>query len=159
VGKTRIGFKATAEMQNMIDDRAAILQQVTAEDLIEFGMIPEFVGRLPVLAPLMPMTVEVLMSVLREPKNAIIKQYQHLFEIEGAKLEFTEGALREIARRAVKRETGARALRAVIEEVMIDLMFELPGGQWRGTEFIIDEECIKSRHGLKDIATKRKITA
>ena len=159
VGKTRIGFKTTADMQDMVDDRASILQQVTAEDLIEFGMIPEFVGRLPVLAPLMPMTVDVLMSVLREPKNAIIKQYQHLFEIEGAKLEFTEGALREIAKRAVKRETGARALRAVIEEMMIDLMFELPGGQWRGHEFIIDEASIKSRQGLKDIATKRKITA
>ncbi len=159
VGKTRIGFKTTADMQNMVDDRASILQQVTAEDLIEFGMIPEFVGRLPVLAPLMPMTVEVLMSVLKEPKNAIIKQYQHLFEIEGAKLEFTEGALREIAKRAVKRETGARALRAVIEEMMIDLMFELPGGQWRGYEFVIDENAIKTRQGLKDIATKRKITA
>ena len=159
IGKTRIGFKTTPDMQDTHDDKASMLQQVTAEDLIEFGMIPEFVGRLPVLAPLMPMTVDVLMSVLREPKNAIIKQYQHLFEIEGAKLEFTEGALREIAKRAVKRETGARALRAVIEEVMIDHMFELPGGQWRGAHFVMDEDAIRNKWSLKEIVTRRKITA
>ena len=159
VGKTKIGFKNSTDVNNIRDDREWILQQITAEDLIEFGMIPEFIGRLPVLAPLMPLTVDTLVTVLTQPKNAIVKQYQHLFALEGAKLEFTEGAMRELARRAVKRETGARALRAVVEEVMIELMFELPGGQWRGAEFLIDEDAIKKRSSLSEIATKRKITA
>jgi len=159
VGKTKIGFKNSTDVNNIRDDREWILQQITAEDLIEFGMIPEFIGRLPVLAPLMPLTVDTLVTVLTQPKNAIVKQYQHLFALEGAKLEFTEGAMRELARRAVKRETGARALRAVVEEVMIELMFELPGGQWRGAEFVIDEDAITKRSTLSEIATKRKITA
>jgi ATP-dependent Clp protease ATP-binding subunit ClpX len=159
IGKTKIGFKNSSDTNNIRDDREWILQQITAEDLIEFGMIPEFIGRLPVLAPLMPLTVDTLVTVLTQPKNAIVKQYQHFFALEGAKLEFTEGALRELARRAVKRETGARALRAVVEEVMIELMFELPGGQWRGAEFLIDEDSIKKRSSLAEIATKRKITA
>jgi ATP-dependent Clp protease ATP-binding subunit ClpX len=159
VGKTKIGFKNSTDVNNIRDDRDWILQQITAEDLIEFGMIPEFIGRLPVLAPLMPLTVDTLVTVLTQPKNAIVKQYQHLFALEGAKLDFTDGALRELARRAVKRETGARALRAVVEEVMIELMFELPGGQWRGAEFLIDEDAIKKRSTLAEIATKRKITA
>jgi len=103
-----------------------ILQHVTPDDLVQYGMIPEFVGRFPVIATLDDLTEEDLVRILREPKNAIVKQYQKLFEIDGVKLEVTEGALRLIAKKAKERGTGARALKNVFEEIMMDVMFEIP---------------------------------
>src|SRR5262249_58899905 len=103
-----------------------MLAQVTSDDLIEFGMIPEFIGRLPVLTPLDPLDEDALMRILTEPRNALVRQYQRLFEMEGAEIEFSDGALREIARKAKQRDTGARGLRSIVEEVMTDIMFELP---------------------------------
>ncbi|HLO41350.1 MAG TPA: ATP-dependent Clp protease ATP-binding subunit ClpX [Phycisphaerales bacterium] len=158
VGKSRIGFSAPTETV-AADDSAAMLAQVTADDLIEFGMIPEFVGRLPVLAPLMPLTIEALVSILTEPKNALVRQYEHLFSLENAKLTFTDGALRLIAERAVRRDTGARALRAVMEEFMLDMMFELPELDADGAEFIIDENAIRKPRPLKDLRVARKESA
>jgi ATP-dependent Clp protease ATP-binding subunit ClpX len=101
--------------------------EVIPEDLVRFGLIPEFVGRLPVVVQLEPLDEEVLVRILTEPKNALVRQYQELLRMEGIELRFTDGVLREIARRALKRGTGARGLRAEIEKAMVELMYELPG--------------------------------
>src|SRR3954462_7886744 len=114
LGKARIGFAPDQQMLDQETARIQLLSEVAPEDLIEFGMIPEFVGRLPVIAPLMPLTLDAMVSILTEPKNALVRQYQHLFSLEDAKLTFTEGALRAIAEKATKRDTGARGLRAVM---------------------------------------------
>jgi ATP-dependent Clp protease ATP-binding subunit ClpX len=159
IGKSRIGFSTVPHERDETKESAKIIQQVTADDLIEFGMIPEFVGRLPVIAPMVPLSVKALVSILTEPKNAIVRQYQHLFSLEGAKLIFTDGALRKIAERAVKRDTGARALRAVMEEIMLGLMYELPDHDNTGVEYIIDEAAIENRRTLAELRIKRKESA
>ncbi|MFO0860392.1 MAG: ATP-dependent Clp protease ATP-binding subunit ClpX [Phycisphaerales bacterium] len=151
LGKTRIGFNVEAERARGEETASRVLSQVTADDMIEFGMIPEFVGRLPVLAPLMPLSIDALVNILTEPKNAIVRQYQHLFGLEGAKLTFTDGALRALAEKAVKRDTGARALRAVMEELMIDLMYQLPDMENAGAEYIIDEKAVTSKRSLAEL--------
>jgi ATP-dependent Clp protease ATP-binding subunit ClpX len=125
LGKGSIGFGA--QIKNVKDlTLGEILSQVQPEDLIKYGFIPEFVGRLPVIATLDELTVDDLVRILVEPKNSIIKQYQKLFEMEGVELKFTEKALRVVAEEAVKRKTGARGLRSIIEEVMVDVMYEIP---------------------------------
>ncbi|PMP97172.1 MAG: ATP-dependent Clp protease ATP-binding subunit ClpX, partial [Thermodesulfobacterium geofontis] len=125
LGKGSIGFGA--EIKNVKDlTLGEILSKVQPEDLIKYGFIPEFVGRLPVVATLDELTVDDLVRILVEPKNSIIKQYQKLFEMEGVELKFTEKALRVVAEEAVKRKTGARGLRSIIEEVMVDVMYEIP---------------------------------
>jgi ATP-dependent Clp protease ATP-binding subunit ClpX len=159
VGKSRIGFSTLPQERDETKETAKLLEQVTADDLIEFGMIPEFVGRLPVIAPMVPLSVEALVSILTEPKNAIVRQYQHLFNLEGAKLTFTDDALVKIAERAVKRDTGARALRAVMEEVMLGLMYELPDHDNSGIEYIVDGSAIEKRRPLADLRLKRKESA
>ena len=159
IGRSRIGFTLTQAEMDEQKESAKIVLQVTADDLIEFGMIPEFVGRLPVIAPMVPLSVDALVNILTEPKNAIVRQYQHLFTLEGAGLQFTEGALRKIAERAVKRDTGARALRAVMEEVMLGLMYELPDMDNQGAEYVVDEAAIAARRPLADLRVKRKETA
>jgi ATP-dependent Clp protease ATP-binding subunit ClpX len=156
VGKSRIGFSDATTYSNKSAETAALLQQVQPDDLVEFGMIPEFVGRLPVCAPLEPLTLDVMINVLTQPKNALVKQYQHQFSIEGAKLTFTEGALRAIAAKALSRQTGARGLRAVLEETMMDLLFELPDASARGTEFTIDEAHVGTRPKLADLRSRRR---
>jgi ATP-dependent Clp protease ATP-binding subunit ClpX len=156
LGKTRIGFTLERESGDEVEESGKVLLQVTADDLIEFGMIPEFVGRLPVLAPLAPLTIDTLMHILTEPKNAIIRQYQHLFALENAKLSFTNGAMRKIAERALKRDTGARALRAVMEEIMLDLMYELPEHRHEGAEYVVDERAIERKGSLMELRVNRK---
>jgi ATP-dependent Clp protease ATP-binding subunit ClpX len=142
LGKRQIGFNSEGEDPESTEQRAHVLQQVQPEDLIEFGMIPEFVGRLPLTATLEPLDVNVLVTILTEPKNAMVKQYQKFFRMEGCELEFTPGSLRRIAEKALKRDTGARALRAVCEEMMLDLMYALPdqgpGGRYIVTEAVVD---------------------
>lgn len=125
LGKGSIGFGAEIKKTKELT-LGEILSQVQPEDLIKFGFIPEFVGRLPVVATLDELTVDDLVRVLVEPKNSIMKQYQKLMEMEGVELKFTEEALRAIAEEAYKRKTGARGLRAIIEEIMVDVMFEIP---------------------------------
>jgi ATP-dependent Clp protease ATP-binding subunit ClpX len=127
------------------------LAQVQPEDLVEFGMIPEFVGRLPLCATLEPLDADILINILTEPKNAIVKQYKKFFRLEGSDVEFTPGALRLIAERALKRDTGARALRAVTEEIMLDLMYKLPDQQNQGGKYIIDENIVEGRASLFEI--------
>ena len=104
-----------------------LFKELEPEDLLKFGLIPEFVGRLPVIATLTDLDEAALVTILTEPKNALVKQYQRLFEIEGVKLTFTPDAMVAIAKRAIKRKTGARGLRSIMEDILLDTMFELPG--------------------------------
>ena len=159
VGKSRIGFADMDEVRNQDQEVEQLLTQVQPDDMVEYGMIPEFVGRLPILAPLMPLTEEAMVNILTEPKNALMRQYQYLFQLEGAKLSFTSKALHAIARKALSRETGARGLRAVMEETMIDLMYELPDANARGSEFVIDEGNVYTRSKLSDLRVKTKASA
>ena len=128
LGRQRIGFKADPGQMAEISEKdvGKLLQAVETEDLIEFGMIPEFVGRLPVLAPLNPMDEEALVKVLTDPRNALIRQYQKLFAMSGSELEVTPPALKEIAKLALKKGTGARALRSICEGFMLDILYDLP---------------------------------
>jgi ATP-dependent Clp protease ATP-binding subunit ClpX len=158
IGKARIGF--VDESSGAGETRAGdLLQQVTPDDLIEYGMIPEFIGRLPVIAALRPLEIDGLVRVLTEPRNALVKQYQRLFELEGASLRFTPEALEAIAEKAAKRETGARALRAVMEETMLNLMFDLPEYAGQAAEFLIDEVCVRQGRSLSEIRVKRAESA
>ena len=119
-----IGFNS--ELKDKVNHDKKILEKVTIEDLRSYGMIPEFLGRLPVVFTLDGLNEELLVKILKEPKNAILKQYQKLLALDEVKLEFTEEALRAIASKAIKKDTGARALRAIIEEFMLDIMYEIP---------------------------------
>lgn len=119
-----IGF--TADLKDKWNHDKNILEKVTAEDLRNFGMIPEFIGRLPIIFTLQGLNEEMLVKILKEPKNAILKQYQKLLALDEVKLEFDEAALEAIAKRAMEKNTGARALRAIIEEFMLDIMYEIP---------------------------------
>ncbi len=123
---TGMGFAATVRSP---DDRrtGAVLRELEPEDLLKFGLIPEFVGRLPVTATLEDLDETALVQILSEPKNAIVKQYQRLFEMEGVKLTLPEEALKSIARRAIERKTGARGLRSIMENILLDTMYDLPG--------------------------------
>ena len=123
---TTVGFGADVRAP---DERQTgeILKAVEPEDLLKFGLIPEFIGRLPVIATLGDLDETALVDILTKPKNALVKQYQRLFEMEGVHLEFTDGALKSVARRAVMRKTGARGLRSIMETILLDTMFDLPG--------------------------------
>ena len=116
-----MGFMA--DLKDKYDQDRNLLRQTTVEDLKNFGMIPEFIGRLPIVFSLDALDEDMLVRILKEPKNAIIKQYQKLLELDEVKLEFDEGALRAIAGKASERELGARGLRAIIEEYMLDIMY------------------------------------
>lgn len=122
--QTSIGFNA--ELKDKFDKEKDILSKVTVEDLKKFGMIPEFLGRLPIIYTLKALDKPMMVKILKEPKNAILKQYQKLLELDEVKLEFDDGALEAIAEKAMKKDTGARALRAIIEEFMLDIMYEIP---------------------------------
>ena len=120
-----------------------IFKDIEPEDLLKFGLIPEFVGRLPVLATLEDLDKDALVTILTEPKNALVKQYQRLFELEDTKLNFTDDALNAIAKRAIERKTGARGLRSILEEILLDTMFDLPGLD-EVTEVVVNEEAVFS---------------
>ena len=135
-----MGFGADVKSD---DDRriGELLQELEPEDLLKFGLIPEFVGRLPVIATLTDLDEDALVTILTQPKNALVKQYQRLFEMEDAKLSFTEDALMAIARKAIERKTGARGLRSILEEVLLDTMFDLPSTTGV-EEVVVNEEAI-----------------
>ncbi len=140
VGKKMLGFGA--ELKGAEEMSASeILTQTQPEDLLKFGMIPEFIGRVPVTAALAELDEDALQEILVRPKNALSKQYQKLFEFENVKLKFNEGALRAIARKAVERKSGARGLRAILEELMLDVMYEIPSVK-NVTECRITEEVV-----------------
>ncbi|MEI7685015.1 MAG: ATP-dependent Clp protease ATP-binding subunit ClpX [Planctomycetota bacterium] len=145
LGKKMIGFGANNEERER--EQGELFSLVTSDDLIDFGMIPEFVGRLPVLSPLDPLDETALVKILCEPRNALVKQYQKLFEMEGAELEFSESGLKAIAHLAKERDTGARGLRSIVEEVMTDVMFDLPDLENK-EKFVIDAAVIKKERPL-----------
>jgi ATP-dependent Clp protease ATP-binding subunit ClpX len=120
-----------------------VFKSLEPEDLLKFGLIPEFVGRLPVIATLEDLDEEALVTILTEPKNALVKQYQRLFELEDTKLTFTDDALKAIAKRAIERKTGARGLRSIMEDILLDTMFELPGMD-SVEEVVVNEEAVVS---------------
>ena len=135
--QTGIGFQA--ELKDRFDKEKNIHSKVTVEDIRKFGMIPEFIGRLPVIYTLDGLTKDAMVRILKEPKNAILKQYQKLLELDEVKLNFDDGALEAIAEKALERETGARALRSIIEEFMLDIMYEIPKDDNIGTVTITRE--------------------
>jgi ATP-dependent Clp protease ATP-binding subunit ClpX len=152
--KTSIGFAATVESP---EDRRTgdLFRQVEPEDLLRFGLIPEFVGRLPILATLEDLDDEALINILSQPKNAICKQYQRLFDMENVELTFHEDALRAIAKKAIERKTGARGLRSIMENILLDTMFELPtleGVQ----EVVISAEVVNGKARPLYIYSERK---
>jgi ATP-dependent Clp protease ATP-binding subunit ClpX len=143
VNKSSIGFGATVKSQR--EYRVGeLLGLCETEDLLRFGMIPEFVGRVPVLATLDELDEPTLIAILTEPKNALVKQYQRLFQMENVALKFTEGSLFAIARQALQRKTGARGLRSIMEEIMLDVMYEIPN-KTNIKECIISEEVVSGR--------------
>ncbi|MBQ3200531.1 MAG: ATP-dependent Clp protease ATP-binding subunit ClpX [Clostridia bacterium] len=124
-GKKIMGFGADVQ-SNVEKDVGAILKNILPEDLLKFGLIPEFVGRMPIIVTLHQLDQDALIDILTQPKNALTRQYKRLFEMDGVELEFEEGALVEIAKKAIERKTGARGLRAICEEVMLDIMYDIP---------------------------------
>jgi ATP-dependent Clp protease ATP-binding subunit ClpX len=143
--QTSIGFGAMIEPRSK-KHLAAVLAQTMPQDLLRYGLIPEFIGRLPVIVPLDPLDESDLVAVLVEPKNALVRQYQKILEMDGVELDFTTEALREIAHEAMARNTGARGLRTIIEEIMLDIMYEIPSrGDIR--RVLVTEEAVLRRTG------------
>src|SRR6266480_1039530 len=138
-----MGFEAQLYAR---DDKplGELLSQVQPEDLLKFGLIPEFIGRLPVLATLHELNDEALVDILTKPKNSLVKQFQKLFEMDGVKLKFTKGALAAVAREALSRNSGARGLRAILEHAMLDIMYDVPGRSGI-KEVVINEDVITKR--------------
>jgi ATP-dependent Clp protease ATP-binding subunit ClpX len=143
MGKRTIGFTQEGVSRDQME-LGDLLQQVTSDDILEYGMIPELIGRLPVVSALRPLDLDSMIRVLTEPKNALVKQFQALFTMENAELGFTETALKAIAQRAMEKDTGARALRSIVEEIMLEIMYELPD-QPAGAQYLINEEVVHGR--------------
>jgi len=153
LGKRTIGFGGESGRRNDME-LGELLQHVTSDDILEFGMIPELIGRLPVISSLSPLGKSELVRVLREPKNALIKQYQELFTMENAELEFTDDSLEAIAEKALEKDTGARGLRSIVEEVMLDIMFDLPD-QPAGNRYLISGDVVYGRERLLPIPQQK----
>jgi ATP-dependent Clp protease ATP-binding subunit ClpX len=148
LGKKMIGFDS--ELAGRTDEKtdySDIIHQVIPEDLIEFGMIPEFVGRVPVIAALTALDEKALIDILTKPKNALIRQYQKFFEMEDAELEFTNDGLHALAQKALKHNTGARALRSITEELMVDLMYQLPE-ESKPAKYVINRDIVEGKTDL-----------
>ncbi|MEZ6055958.1 MAG: ATP-dependent Clp protease ATP-binding subunit ClpX [Planctomycetaceae bacterium] len=145
LGRKMIGFGQDPQADKR--KREDLLAQATVEDVLQFGLIPELIGRLPIITTLAPLAEDDLVRILSEPKNSLVRQYEKFFEMEGCKLEFTDEALREIARIAVTKETGARGLRSVIEGVMFDIMYDLPDQKKEG-RYVITGEVVRGERQL-----------
>jgi ATP-dependent Clp protease ATP-binding subunit ClpX len=153
-GRKRMGFGGQLEESEKSGQRASdLLHSVQTEDLLKFGLIPEFIGRLPVIATLDELDDSALMRILKEPKNALTKQYSKLFEMESVHLKFTEDALRAIAREAMKRKSGARGLRAIMENIMLDIMYDMPS-QPNIKEVVISEDVVEKHEPPIVVYTK-----
>ena len=149
LGRKSIGFGQDAGIRED-RDLGELLPEVTSDDILEFGLIPELVGRLPIVSALTPLDEPGLVRVLTEPKNALVRQYQSLFEMEGCELIFTEDALAVVANKAISKGTGARGLRSIVEDVMLDIMFDLPE-QPKGSKFVISDEVVLGDRKLFDL--------
>ena len=148
LGEKVIGFGS--EKKNADVNEKHVLSHVLPEDLLRFGLIPEFIGRLPVIANLEPLDEDALVDILTKPKNALVKQFQKLLELDDVELEFEEGALIEIAKKAIERKTGARGLRSIIEGLMLDVMFELPSRK-------DIEKCVLTKETVADNAAPKLV--
>jgi len=152
VGKRNLGFGATIESKKE-EDVSALLHQITPQDLLKFGLIPEFIGRLPVVAKLDKLDKKTLVKILTEPKNALVKQYQSLLGMDGVDLSFDKDAIEAIAEKALERNTGARGLRSIIEETMTDIMFDIPS-EPDIKECVIKKDCITGDKAPKIVREK-----
>ena len=155
VNKNAIGFGADIKSKHNVE-QDDLLQLVQPEDLMKFGLIPEFIGRLPLIASLHSLGEDALRNILTEPKNAIIKQYKKLFRMEGVELHFEEAAIKSIVQQAIERGTGARALRSIIEEVMLDIMYNLPERENVATCTITKDVIVKKKDPLYTFEEKRQ---
>jgi ATP-dependent Clp protease ATP-binding subunit ClpX len=159
LGRKMIGFGS--ELGERSDDKAdfsLILEQAIPEDIIEYGMIPEMVGRVPVIATLAALDVGALVDILTKPKNALVRQYKRFFEMDDAELEFTDEALQALAQKALKRDTGARALRSITEELMLEIMYQLPE-EPKPAKYVVDEDVVEGRTSLMATRQMRKESA
>ena len=154
IGKKSLGFGQEIISKKEIDDEN-MLEKIQPEDLLKYGLIPEFVGRFSSVATLKELTVKAMIKVLTEPKNALVKQYKKLFEFEGAKLKFTDAAVKAIAEKATERKTGARGLRAVLEETMLEIMFDLPSKK-DVKEVVVNEEVVSKGEKPMLVYEKKK---
>ncbi|MBF0984263.1 MAG: ATP-dependent protease ATP-binding subunit ClpX, partial [Campylobacter sp.] len=152
IGQNVLGFNQTKRSKK---ESLNLLNMVEADDLVHYGIIPELIGRLHVVATLNEIDEKAMVRILTEPKNAILKQYQKLFAIDGANLKFDDDALNEVASLAIKRKTGARGLRSIIEEIMVDIMFDLP--DLRGYDVLISKDVVQKI--AKPILVKQNLTA
>ncbi len=155
LGHAAIGFTNEGERRDVVKEEGEVTAQVAPEDLVEYGMIPELVGRLPVFTTLDPLDVDTLVRILTEPRNALVKQYQKFFEYEECQLEFVPAALQILAEKALGRETGARGLRAVMEELMLDPMYELPEHAGSGKK-VVTKAVVENRERLLPRKVRRR---
>ena len=154
IGKKSIGFGA--EIQSSKDmDKYEVFEQILPQDLLKFGMIPEFIGRLPIIATLKELDRKALIKITTEPKNALVKQYKKLLEIDGVELEFEPDALEAIVDKAIERKTGARGLRSIIENVMTDIMYDIPSNE-KIEKCIITKDTIQNNANPKIIENPNK---
>jgi len=154
IGHKVIGFSSEAA-EASDEERGELLGKVRPEDLLQYGLIPEFIGRLPVVSALSPLTEDQMVRILLEPRNALVRQYEKFFEMENRTLTIEEGALREIVRLARERETGARALRGIMEEVMLDIMYELPTHK-EITDYVINGAVVRGERSVYEVSAKSK---
>ena len=155
---TGIGFSAEVDKSSKVTSLNKNIDDLEPEDLVKYGLIPEFVGRLPVISNLHELDEHALVRILKEPKNALVNQYQHLFKIDNVELSFRDEALKEIAKQAINRKTGARGLRSIMEEILMETMFELPNEDLE--KVIIDEKTVASKNEpIKLLKTKNKKTS
>ena len=156
--KVGIGFSADVDGKSNVKPLNKNIDNLEPEDLVKYGLIPEFVGRLPVISNLHELDENALVRILKEPKNALVNQYKHLFDIDNVELSFRDEALKEIAKQAIKRKTGARGLRSIMEELLMETMFDLPNDDLE--KVIIDEKTVKSKTDpIKLLKTKSKKTS
>jgi ATP-dependent Clp protease ATP-binding subunit ClpX len=150
--RSSLGFEIEqATIPGRDERKADLLRELQPEDLIRYGMIPEFIGRVPVAAVINPLDEEALISILTKPRNSLIKQYQKLLQMDNVQLEFQEDALRAIAQEAYRRKTGARALRSIVEQLMLDVMYELPSRK----DASIPRNCIITKDMVQELSTAK----
>ena len=156
VGKKAIGFGAQIESKKELE-RYKIFEELLPQDLLKFGLIPEFVGRLPIIATLRELDKDALINIVTKPKNALTKQYKKLVELDGVELEFEQEALEAIVEKAIERNTGARGLRSIIEDIMRDIMFDIPTNP-KIEKCIITKETVEKKKGPELIINENKET-
>ena len=154
IGKKSLGFESDlAENANL--DKGNIFSHTTPADLLKFGLIPEFIGRLPLIASLEMLDEEALVKIFKEPKNSLLKQYTKMLGFDGVELEFEDAAIREVARETIEKKTGARGLRSIIEEIMLDIMYEVPSDE-EIEKCIITYDTVKNRKGATIVRKEKK---